>query len=163
MKKIFAGLAGILLILSTTPSRADAAYQRKVYVQVSAYAASHWPVYSAVKYTDQFTGTDMVWGKCRANYKCIRVYGSSSMPSSWTGVTRFTGSNVTIYLNPRYAHYSWTYRWIAVTHELGHANMIGLHNPSCYSVMYYSMYCPNGRLAGKYFTSADKRILGRYK
>lgn len=146
------------------PSNAEAA-ARPVYVDISGVPSS-WATHSAVDWVDQYTGTNMVYGKCHSGYKCIRLR-YKTIKSSWAAVTQWgAGGSITcksctltIYLNPQRNGYSSTVKRRIIEHELGHANGIGYESKVCTNVMYGRMFCSNGKLPSHRFTDPQKSIL----
>lgn len=165
MKKISVVLAlavGLTALLPALP--AQAATQRKVYVQVSDWTYRHFPVTTAVNYVDYYSGVDLVLGKCRSGYKCIRIYGATLPNASWVAVTYLWPSgNATIKMSGRISYASYRQRRATLVHELAHAVGVYAHNRSCASVMYWNTHCPNGSLSGQYFDYRDKTILRSFR
>lgn len=132
-------------------------------VYVDSQANSVWPVSASVTWVDYYTGSDMRFGACRTGYKCIKVR-EKTVSSSYSAITygdvTCKTCVVTIYLNPqrRYTYGYYTKRSI-VDHELGHANGITWHNSYCTSRMYVRVFCPNGSLPPRKFTTSEKARL----
>jgi hypothetical protein len=148
-----------LSFVALTPELAQAS-PRLVYVDIHVNAT--WPVGRAVNYIDQYTGSDMRFGKCRANYKCI-VVREKYVKSSWVSVTYLRNGNAYIYLNPYRRNYSWQTKYATVAHEIAHANGILQHNSNCRYLMYAYTYCPDGSVSNYMRLSAyEKQILQRH-
>jgi hypothetical protein len=116
------------------------------YVYVEDHTGSAWPVTRVEPWVDQFTGSTMIYGRCRAGYKCIRVY-ERVVRNEWAAVTRnATTATVTIYVNPQRNWYPYGWRFAILAHELVHANGFYWHTSYC-SLMYYAVKCPNGTVS----------------
>jgi len=131
------------------------------YVYVEDHTGSKWPVTVAEPWVDYYTGSVMVYGKCRSGYKCIRVY-EKTIRSDWAAVTRSTTTGFVIYINPQRAWWSYTRRLNLIKHELVHAMGYYTHWAYCNDLMYWHTNCPNGSLLlTSYIHSPIRDVLRR--
>lgn len=152
---VVAIVAALAIVGFAQPAQATAP---RTYVQVSVWDRFKSPVWNAHVWVDKYTRTDMVYGKCRSGYRCIRIY-MDSFRSDWAAVTNISGKNATIRINTRgslVSRYGYYGRLSAMKHELGHANGITWHNERCTSIMYWRMTCPNGAYPPSVFTSGER-------
>ncbi len=153
--RLLAGAVGLCMALSGGVAHASG--QRVVYVD-SQISRVYSPV-QAMNYVDYYSGVNLVWGKCRSGYGCVTIREGRLSNPYWVGVTNFRGNGRwEIKLAYRSRNMTWRQRHNLLIHELGHANGIYRHNPSCRSAMYFSTGCASLR-----FDAADKRTLANYK
>jgi hypothetical protein len=155
-----AAAGGTPPIAAPTPAvaRAAAPAADAKIVWVDSKVDRRWPVRSAVKSLDKYTGTKFKFGSCKRGAECI-VIREQKKRADWAGVTYVAWPKSKILLNPTQRHSSHAVRRGILVHELAHARGIHKHTSSCRSVMYYSTHCPSGSVAPMKFTKAEKRIL----
>lgn len=168
-RKIVTLIAATIFGLAAVVVSAD-----EVQAYTPAYVEDHtgaaWPVNYSQGFVDQYTGTDIIYGSCRAGAKCVRVYefyfdqsisGLTCLPNEYCRFGAAYTDYFRIYLNSyRNNTYSYNARRNITTHELGHAFGIGYHSVYCTNVMYGSVFCPDGSLPTYRFTDPQKAILG---
>jgi hypothetical protein len=108
----------------------------------------------------QYTGSQLVRGACQPGARCIVVTESGSLPRTFGAVT-YPGPTAYIELNSTRRGSSAGTRLRIVTHEMGHANGIEWHNPSCVSVMYYALTC-HGHPTPLNFTWSERQVLHQH-
>jgi hypothetical protein len=161
VRRLCALAASLVLALSAilvVATPAEAATTRTVWVDVRVNSA--WPVARAVSLVDRHTGTALRLGPCRSGVPCIVIREDRSLPRQWAGAT-YLGTPTRIKLNPSRRTRPYAQRLHTLLHELAHARGVYTHNARCTSVMYYSMHCPNGRVAPNTFTAAERLALRR--
>jgi len=164
-------IVGAGLVVDSAPAAA-AAKPRVVwvYVQNKNTVTKYWPIHRALKFVDQYTGTQFKYGKCPASgkYKCITIKEDWKLPPLYAGMANFIGPYVqlpngetdwstVIQLQPRERGRSWWIRYDTVIHELGHAMGIYTHNADSSRTMYWMV-----RDNKPSFSPSEKRILRRH-
>jgi hypothetical protein len=131
----------------------------RYYVESHLPSKTVWPYKRATRNVNKLTRSSMKYGRCpqisaASRYGCIKIY-EKRLAANVIGVATWWGDGrVRIDLNPAFRKHSWSLRYSALVHELGHG--FGLnHNPSCKSVMYWSSAC----MVGKTFTTTERRHL----
>jgi hypothetical protein len=168
MKRL-AVLAVLVLAAALTPAAAVASVS---VTYVEDHTSSAWPVASAYAWVDQYTGSDWVYGSCRAGHRCHKVYqryftGTGGFSTSWAAITyRYansyygSGYSLTItWLNQYRAGQPYSWRWRYVAHELVHAGGYWTHWPYCNDLMYYRIPCWGTTLPPIYLHSAVRTAL----
>lgn len=154
--RILVALAALVAGLAvTSPAHAAGV------VYLENRASTSWPVGAAESFVDTYTGTTMVFGTCRAGYRCVRVY-ERTISSSYAAITYNWSWGSQIYLNPQRRWYSWSAKRSIVAHELGHAFGLWGHNPYCTTVMYGRVFCPNGSVLPLRFSAGERTVLARW-
>lgn len=139
---IIAALTAALILLTGTPALANTTTR---YVYVEDHTGTAWPVTRAEPYIDQHTSSVMIYGRCRAGHRCIRIY-EKTIRTEWAAVTRWTTwTNAYIYVNPQRNNYPYRWRYHIIAHELAHA-MGATHTTYC-SLMYWRVHCPDGTVS----------------
>lgn len=164
MRKLSAATLALFTVVSLAfvADPAAAAKTRNVWVDYRG-VNSAWPVRKAAAFIDRYTGTTIRFGACKPNYNCIRITEQAKLGNpSWAAVTYVGGRPTRIQLSAKRRTMSYTQRYDALVHELGHAFGIYSHNKSCASIMYYSLTCPNGRNSKLAFTAAERRTLKQH-
>ena len=166
LKRFLAYAINLILIFAVAPAvgvmltpAAPAQADVRGTIWVDARVSGAWPIASAVRYVEPYTGTTMRLGPCHTGTKCIVIRERASLPAAWGAVTYIGYPLTTIALNPRRRGVSAAQRYHIVVHELGHANGIMTHARSCTSIMYYNVHCPSGQLAPMRFSAAELATL----
>jgi hypothetical protein len=150
----------VLAVAAAVLVPAGSAQAATRYVYVEDHTGWAWPVTKAEPWVDQFTGSVMIYGRCRSGYKCIRVY-ERTIRSDWAAVTRnATTMAPVIYVNPQRNWYPYSWRFHILAHELAHANGFLWHTSYC-SLMYYAMRCPDGRYAVMWVSPYIRAVLAK--
>ena len=168
------GVAGLALMLAlvAAPARADGrggpvppkplpAASPVVWVEASwaMWKYWYWPLRDSRDFVDRYTGTYFRWGPCHAGAKCIRIREAHLMPK-YAGLTYVYFYLRVIEVDPSFRRASYATKRDLLTHELGHAMGVYLHNPRCTSVMFSWIQCW-GHVPPYRFTYAEQQVLRR--
>jgi len=171
---VFAVVLSIMLGgLMWSPRPAEAAstslLAQPVYVEVYANTY-YWPVKAGLSVVDKHTGTYLVYGACRAGYRCIRVSERSGClwlqekwRCDWIGATYLWSWGAQLYLNSSHRKDGYTKKVIATAHEGGHTAGLIAHTSTCSDVMQWRLPCwYGGPLPPVRFNSSQSAILATH-